>query len=668
MSEFKQTVVDAKNKAHKNRLYYMLSLLVVGFFVIVFLLLSRGTVIEVLPVDIKASAKITSASSFSFFINGHLYSLVSEATINAEAEGYKSKTQTLTQADFGKVTTIMLEPLPSQLVLTSEAGDENTSWSINGKLVAVGKTLDRLLQNGDYKIVVSHPYFEPMNISYTLKPGEIIKHTIELSPLVGEFAVKSRPEGAIVSINGEVQGETPMQLTLQGGQFKVVLTKPGYDVIEDEVELKLNALTPERNYRLALKTAGVIVSLSPSGGTLSLNGINVNASAKIKVKAGEKAILRYKKLGYFSQSKSFTLGPDDVKRYTFNLEKEVGKLKVISNVSAKVYINGQKVGETPFETSLNAIEHKVEVRLTGYRSVYRTVKPKADSATLFNAQLVSEKQARFAEAPATYKTKTGEMMVLFKVNDSVDMGAERGEPGQRANEFVRTAQITKPFYAGRYEVTNAAYAKYKASHSGPASQPVSNVSWVDAVRYANWLSVAEGRQAVYELTTNRLIRVNSTADGYRLLTEAEWEWIARKAGRNNESLFAWGDETTLPRKAANIADESVKGTEPLFVPRYNDGFTAKAAVGSMEKEQSGLFDMAGNVSEWTHDSYDLIPPRKGVIESHQLDLSLTRARVVKGANWRSGSLTELRGSYREGMEQPSATVGFRLGRFLYGGN
>jgi formylglycine-generating enzyme required for sulfatase activity len=668
MSEFKQTIVDAKNKAHKNRLYYSLTLVMAGLFVIVFLLLSRGTVIEVLPADIKASAKITSVSSFSFFINDHLYSLVSEAIINAEADGYKAKTQTLTQANFGKVTTITLEPLPSQLVLTSDTGDEDTSWSINGKLVAVAKILDKQLQNGDYKIAVSHPYFEQMNISYTLKPGKTIKQTIELLPLKGKLEVKSRPEGAIVSINGQIQGETPMQLVLQGGRFKIKLTKLGYDAIEDEVDIKTDALTPVRNYRLTLKSAGILVSLSPSGGTLSLNGINVKTTAKINVKAGSKAVLRYKKVGYFTQSKSFTLGPDEVKRYDFNLEKEMGKLKVMSNLSAKVFINGKKVGYTPFETSLNAIEHKVEVRLSDYRSIYRTIKPTADSTTLFNAQLVSEKQARFAEAPLTYKTKTGEMMVLFKVNDMIVMGAERGEPGQRANEFVRTAQISKPFYAGRYEVTNSAYAKYKASHSGPATEPVSNVSWIDAVRYANWLSVAEGRQAVYQVTANRLVRVNATADGYRLLTEAEWEWIARKAGRNSESLFAWGDAKTLPIKAANIADESVKGIEPLFVPRYIDGFTAKAAVGSMEKEQSGLFDMAGNVSEWIHDSYDLIPPPKGVIVAHQLDLSLTRARVVKGANWRSGSLTELRGSYREGMEQPSAMVGFRLGRFLYGGN
>lgn len=668
MSEFKQTVLEAKNKAHKNRLYYALGIAMAGFMVILFLLLSRGTLIEVLPADIKASAKITSASPFSFIVNGRLYSLVSETAVNAHAEGYKPKTQVLTQADFGKVNTITLEPLPSQLVLTSATGDEKTSWSIDGNLVAVDKTLDKTLDAGDYTISASHPYFEQQTLSYSLKPGETLKQTVTLMPLTGEFEVTSRPEGAVISINGDIRGETPLTIALQGGQFDVEITKQGYDVIEDKVTVKTDALSPVRDYRLALKSAGVIVSVSPSGGRLTLNGINVKPTAKIKVNAGEKSTLSYKKPGYFTQSTSFTLAPDEVKRVDFALEKEMGSVEVTANIPAEVYIDGQKAGKTPFKTVLNAIEHRIEVRLPGYRSAYRTMKPKVDSTTLFNAQLVSERKARLAEAPSAYTTKTGDMMVLFKVNDSVDMGAARSETGQRANEFLRTARINKPFYAGRFEVTNGAYAKFKASHSGPAGEPVSNVSWFDAVRYANWLSTIEGLQSVYELRGNRLLRVNAMADGYRLLTEAEWEWLARKAGRNTESLFVWGNAKTLPKKAANIADESVKGTVPLFIPRYDDSFANKAAVGSMTKEQSGLFDMAGNVSEWTHDSYDLIPPRKGVVAPHTLDLSLARSRVVKGANWRSGSLTELRASYREGMEQPSALVGFRLGRFLVGGN
>lgn len=667
MSAFKQNVLNAKNKAHKKRLYYTLSIALASFVVIVFLLLSRGTLIEVQPVEAKESA-IISASPFSFIVNGHLYSLVSNVVVNAKAKGYKAKTKNLTQADFGKVTTITLEPLPSQLLLTSDHGGENTSWFIDDKLVVVGNILDKTLAAGDYKIGVSHPYFEPLDVNYSLKRGETRKETVKLTPLAGEFEVKSRPQGAVVSINGEIRGQTPMKLPLHGGQFKIVLTKQGYDPIEDEFEVKLGALNPSNDYRLRPKSAGVIVSLSPPGGTLILNGKKIKTTRKVKINPGQKNNLSYKKPGYFTQSELFILGANEVKHYDFMLRKEMGKVEVTSTIPADVYIDGQKVGKTPFDASLNAVEQKVEVRLPGYRTVSQTVTPKADATSFIHAKLVTEKEARLTEAPASYKTKSGDVMVLFKVNDRINMGAERSEPGQRANEFVRTARINKPFYAGRYEVTNAAYAKFKTSHSGVANEPVSNLSWFDAARYANWLSAEEGLQIVYVLNGDQLVAVNADADGYRLLTEAEWEWLARKAGRNKESLFTWGDDMVLPKLAANIADETVKGVVPVFVPHYDDGYAAKASVGSMKKEKSTLFDMGGNVSEWTHDSYNLIPPSKELVLPHALDISLSRSRVVKGGNWRSGSLTELRSSYREGMEQASDMVGFRLARFLYGEN
>ena len=154
------------------------------------------------------------------------------------------------------------------------------------------------------------------------------------------------------------------------------------------------------------------------------------------------------------------------------------------------------------------------------------------------------------------------------------------------------------------------------------------------------------------------------ADGYRLLSEAEWEWLARKANRSQTSRFVWGNTTTLPKNSANIADESAKTGVTYYVPRYNDGFAGIAPVKSFSREPSGLFDMGGNVSEWTHDSYTLTVPDATQIYPQQLDNSLADSRVIKGANWRSGTLTELRSAYRDGLSQPRDSVGFRLGRYL----
>ncbi|MDT8311966.1 MAG: SUMF1/EgtB/PvdO family nonheme iron enzyme, partial [Methylophaga sp.] len=190
------------------------------------------------------------------------------------------------------------------------------------------------------------------------------------------------------------------------------------------------------------------------------------------------------------------------------------------------------------------------------------------------------------------------------------------------------------------------------------------VSWLQAAQFCNWLSEKENLQPVYRINGNQIAAVDDNANGYRLLSEAEWEWLARKAKRAQTSRFVWGDAATIPKNAANIADESAKTAVNTYVPRYNDGYAGVAPVKSFARELSGLYEMGGNVSEWVHDAYTLTVPNANQVYQQQLDNSLADIRVIKGANWRSGSLTELRASYRDGLSQPRDNVGFRIGRYL----
>ena len=198
--------------------------------------------------------------------------------------------------------------------------------------------------------------------------------------------------------------------------------------------------------------------------------------------------------------------------------------------------------------------------------------------------------------------------------------------------------------------------------------PVTNISWLDAVRFCNWLSEQEGLDPVYLLQGNRIISVNAGAHGYRLLTEAEWEWLARKANRTSRTRFTWGNDSVIPKNSVNVADTSAQGTVKNFVPKYNDGYAGVAPAGSFVQELSGLFDQGGNVSEWVHDSYSLTPSRSGQVYKDPFDTVHGDSHVIKGANWRSGTLTELRASYREGLSGTRDDVGFRIGRYVYGGN
>jgi formylglycine-generating enzyme required for sulfatase activity len=283
--------------------------------------------------------------------------------------------------------------------------------------------------------------------------------------------------------------------------------------------------------------------------------------------------------------------------------------------------------------------------------------------------LIQELTARLSESPKEYVNSVGVVLKLFFPSHLV-MGAPRGEPGQRANEFQRKVILKKPFYAGKHEITNAQYAKFNKSRDSKNAPnlPVSNVSWVEAASFCNWLSQKDGLETVYLIKNGKFKGFNGVADGYRLLSEAEWEWLARKASRAKQTIFTWGDKPVVPPLAGNIADESVNGKASFYVPNYSDGYVDLAPVGSFNAEKSGLFDLTGNVSEWVHDSYSLMPPDKTAKEVDPLGPPDGDNHVFKGSNFRSGTRTELRAAFREGGANGRDDLGFRIGRYLYGGS
>jgi len=157
------------------------------------------------------------------------------------------------------------------------------------------------------------------------------------------------------------------------------------------------------------------------------------------------------------------------------------------------------------------------------------------------------------------------------------MGSEESEKGRDSDERRHTVQIKKPFAIGQYEVTFQEYDQFceatkceKPSDEswGRGQRPVINVTWYDAVAYADWLS-------------------EETCERYRLPTEAEWEYAARA---NTETAYWWGNEV-----GSNNANCSGCGSQW-------DG-KKTAVVGSFKPNNFGLFDTVGNVSEWTCSGY-----------------------------------------------------------------
>lgn len=287
--------------------------------------------------------------------------------------------------------------------------------------------------------------------------------------------------------------------------------------------------------------------------------------------------------------------------------------------------------------------------------------------------------------PTLYTSSSGIELVKVPAG-TFQMGSRAGEPGEVISigeETQHTVTLTKGFYIGKYEVTQAQYQTVigmnPSDFQTPVSpetntdgRPVEKVSWYDALVFCNKLSMLEGLSPAYLIYRNTdpdkwgsvplpasdpnpiwdAVTVVPGSTGYRLPTEAQWEYACR-AGTT--TAFNWGYDY-IENSDANY-DASQKDTNNLSSETYVGQTTE---VGSYDPNAWGLYDMHGNVSEWCWDWYgnyssgtqkDPLGPGSGTY------------RVMRGGNWSyNGRL--LRSAFR-GNSVPSGRghiIGFRIVR------
>jgi formylglycine-generating enzyme required for sulfatase activity len=253
------------------------------------------------------------------------------------------------------------------------------------------------------------------------------------------------------------------------------------------------------------------------------------------------------------------------------------------------------------------------------------------------------------------------------------MGSERREQGRRANEFSRRVTLSKSFYMGTREVTNGEFKRFKPTHASGFvgqrtldldSHPVSNVTWIDAIQYCNWLSAQEGLPAAYEQKGGVWVLVQPINTGYRLPTEAEWEYVARHSGPGSRTQrYEWGDSLPPPAGIGNLAGQEAVAEMPRVLEGWTDDYVVVAPPGKFRANAFGIFDMTGNVSEWVHDTYVSFEANAGGVDPTGPSVTTSARKVIKGSNWRTTVFADLRSAWREGGDSPSQDVGFRVARY-----
>jgi formylglycine-generating enzyme required for sulfatase activity len=250
----------------------------------------------------------------------------------------------------------------------------------------------------------------------------------------------------------------------------------------------------------------------------------------------------------------------------------------------------------------------------------------------------------------------------FVKGGSFDMGSYDGEGDEQPVHKV----FLSDFYIGIHEVTFDEYDAFCDATGKPRPDdegwgrgrwPVINISWYDAVAYCNWLSVQDELQEVYSIN-GREVEANWKANGYRLPTEAEWEFASRSRGENDK----WAGTSSEGKLSYYSNFNDVNGIGNWKTENQNDGHPFTAPVGSFRPNYLGIYDMSGNVNEWCWDFYDDAQYYHSK-RKDPLGWGSGNERSTRGGSWIS-SPKYLRCSAR-GFDEPafwSRFLGFRLAR------
>ena len=216
-------------------------------------------------------------------------------------------------------------------------------------------------------------------------------------------------------------------------------------------------------------------------------------------------------------------------------------------------------------------------------------------------------------APALPRITTpgGLSMVLVPAGEFT-MGDDRGEDDEKP---ARTVRISA-FYMDTSEVTQAAFqalmGRNPSKFVGP-DRPVERISWLGAVQFCNMRSLKEGLKACYD---PRTLPCDFSADGYRLPTEAEWEYACR-AG--TAARYSFGDDPAKLPAFAWLKGNAGGQTHPVRQKAPNPW---------------GLYDVHGNVAEWCNDFYAERPAADGAAADPRGPASGDE-RVLRGGSWAS---------------------------------
>ncbi len=602
-------------------------------------------------------------------------------TLRAIKRGYYPVEQSISVADEKSQTVrLVMEKLPGRLTVEVYGEDQPASLIqgariyIDSEEIGVTPLKEVEVKPGRRRLDIRAEKYMDLQTSVEIEGGGALQTMkFPLAPAWGILTIRSVPEGSDVRVDGNSLGKTPLQLELMKGTHNLEVSADRYKTWRTQVVVEPNKQQILDQIRLQPADGKLALRSNPPGASVTVGSTYIGRTPlEMVLQPDVEHVVRISKAGYEKIVRKVKVPSAELKNLALSLTPRFGIVHlVVKPPDAELLIDGKSMGGVQKELRLIAIEHQLELRKEGY-DIFRTkITPRPGFPQELKATLNRQLTRKVDLSPVT-QAANGHPLKLIRPKPFT-MGSSRREQGRRSNETLRKVILKRPFYIGIREVTNKEFRQFLAQHNSGVikgqslnrdDQPVVQVTWEQAALFCNWLSAKESLPAAYVKRENTLVAAEPMGTGYRLPTEAEWEYSARFQGNKANLKYPWGEGFPPPPKSVNLADLAAKGLLSSYLETYDDGYPVTAPPGVFKPNELGIHDLGGNVAEWCHDYYSIYPYSASKVYVDPLGPLQGKHRVVKGSSWKHASIGALRGSYRDYSNAKRSDLGFRICRYL----